>query len=72
MKNRTLKDFKSLKITNIEISKVHGGWKDVISSGPGSMAGIDYTSDYVFDDNGDGKWGPGESMVLINAKSGKM
>lgn len=66
MKNRTIKSFESLKIDDIVTSSIYGGWKDVISSGAGEMAGISYTSDYIFDDNGDGKWGVGESIVLHN------
>lgn len=58
---KSIKNFEKEKITS---NKLFGGWDGIIGTGSGEFAGFTYESDTLVDDNKDGKWSAGESMVF--------
>ena len=59
-----MKSLNNFKNQEINTTKFYGGWDGVHNTGSGSINGMDYESDVFFDDNNDGKWGAGESIIF--------
>lgn len=65
MKSRSITKLKTLKV---EVPYMYGGWDGIIATGAGTVQGYSYESDLFVDENGDGRWGSGESMEFYHTK----
>lgn len=65
MKTKSIKKLKTLKV---EIPSIYGGWDGIHATPAGVVAGFAYESDLFVDENGDNKWGSGESIHFYHTK----
>ena len=64
MKTKKLQSLEKYREEEIKSSEIFGGWDGILGTGPGEFAGMSYTSDFHFDDNGDNLVSVGESIVF--------
>lgn len=64
MKNTKIKQLQEFQSSEIKTTEIYGGWKDVIQTGSGTVQGMSYTSDFHFDNDSNGEWGQGESVIF--------
>jgi hypothetical protein len=62
---KSLKDFKTSELKGMNVV---GSWNGIYNTPGGNFQGMEYESDTFADDNNDGKWGPGESMILHHTR----
>lgn len=63
---KTLQDFKNSEVVSKKLNKIFGLSGGIVETPGGTFQGMKYDADYFEDDDRDGKWGSGETLVLIN------
>lgn len=65
---KTLQDFKNSELVSKKLNKIFGLSGGIVDTPGGEFQGMKYDRDYFHDDDRDGEWGRGESIVLINCE----
>lgn len=64
MKVDKLKGLADFKNQEFKGASIYGGWKGIFATGSGEIGGMRYTQDIHVDDNDNGIWDVGESVIF--------